>query len=99
MASVDSSGTILFSLIFSFFKKINRNLFKCILINSSIQSAVSDAGLSRAGIAAAAVAVPLVAIGGLALLSPLALGRKKRDLSDSEGTLLCLLKTRNSLSK
>ena len=51
---------------------------------SSIQSAVSDAGLSRAGIAAAAVAVPLVAIGGLALLSPLALGRKKRDL-DGEG--------------
>jgi hypothetical protein len=29
---------------------------------------------------AAAVAVPLVAIGGLALLSPLALGRKKRDV-------------------
>lgn len=51
---------------------------------SSIQSAVSDAGLSRAGIAAAAVAVPLVAIGGLALLSPLALGRKKRDL-ESDG--------------
>lgn len=45
---------------------------------------MSDAGLSRAGIAAAAVAVPLVAIGGLALLSPLALGRKKRDL-EGEG--------------
>jgi len=29
---------------------------------------------------AAAMAVPLVAIGGLALLSPLALGRKKRDV-------------------
>lgn len=50
----------------------------------SIQSAVSDAGLSRAGIAAAAVAVPLVAIGGLALLSPLALGRKKRDLESED---------------
>jgi hypothetical protein len=48
---------------------------------------VSDAGLSRAGIAAAAVAVPLVAIGGLALLSPLALGRKKRDL-EGEGNHL-----------
>lgn len=51
---------------------------------SSIQSAVSDAGFSRAGVAAA-VAVPLVAIGSLALLSPLALGRKKRDLDAVEG--------------
>lgn len=51
----------------------------------SIQSAVSDVGFSRAGIAAA-VAVPLVAIGGLALLSPLALGRKRRDLDGVEET-------------
>lgn len=51
---------------------------------SSIQNAVSDVGFSRAGIAAA-VAVPLVAIGGLALLSPLALGRKRRDLDAVEG--------------
>jgi len=49
----------------------------------SIQNAVSDVGFSRAGIAAA-VAVPLVAIGGLALLSPLALGRKRRDLDGLE---------------
>lgn len=49
----------------------------------SIQTAVSDAGFSRAGVAAA-VAVPLVAIGSLALLSPLALGRKKRDLDAVE---------------
>ena len=56
------------------------NLFDC----SSIQTAVSDAGFSRAGVAAA-VAVPLVAIGSLALLSPLALGRKKRDLDAVEG--------------
>lgn len=45
---------------------------------------MSDVGFSRAGIAAA-VAVPLVAIGGLALLSPLALGRKRRDLDSVEG--------------
>ena len=31
------------------------------------------------------MAVPLVAIGGLALLSPLALGRKRRDLDAVEG--------------
>jgi len=49
----------------------------------SIQNAVSDVGFSRAGIAAA-VAVPLVAIGGLALLSPLVLGRKRRDLDGLE---------------
>ena len=45
---------------------------------------MSDVGFSRAGIAAA-VAVTLVAIGGLALLSPLALGRKRRDLDGLEG--------------
>ena len=49
----------------------------------SVQNAISDVGFSRAGIAAA-VAVPLVAVGSLALLSPLALGRKKRDLDAAE---------------
>lgn len=45
----------------------------------TVRNAVSDLGVTGPGLAAA-VAVPLVAIGGLALLSPLALGRKKRDV-------------------
>lgn len=50
---------------------------------SNVQNAISEAGISRGGIAAA-LAVPLVAVGSLALLSPLALGRKKRDLDGLE---------------
>merc|ERR1712071_576913 len=49
----------------------------------NVQNAISEAGVSRGGIAAA-LAVPLVAVGSLALLSPLALGRKKRDLDGLE---------------
>lgn len=49
----------------------------------NVQNAISEAGISRGGIAAA-LAVPLVAVGSLALLSPLALGRKKRDLDGLE---------------
>jgi hypothetical protein len=70
-------------LLFSFFVAFLTDLFPD-HPDSSIQNAVSDVGFSRAGIAAA-VAVPLVAIGGLALLSPLALGRKRRDLDGLEG--------------
>lgn len=64
----------------SFFSRTN---FVCSFY-SSIQNAVQDIGFSRAGVAAA-VAVPLVGIGALALLSPLALGRKRRDLDGLEG--------------
>jgi len=49
----------------------------------NVQNAISEVGFSRGGIAAA-LAVPLVAVGSLALLSPLALGRKKRDLDAVE---------------
>jgi hypothetical protein len=49
----------------------------------SVRNAVSEFGISGTGVAAA-VAVPLVALGGLALLSPLALGRKKRDVDGME---------------
>lgn len=53
-----------------------------------MRNAVSDFGISGPGVAAA-MAVPLVAIGGLALLSPLALGRKKRDVDGlTEGKTL-----------
>ena len=55
------------------------NAFDC----SNVQNAISEVGFSRGGIAAA-LAVPLVAVGSLALLSPLALGRKKRDLDAVE---------------
>jgi len=51
----------------------------------NVQNAISEAGISRGGIAAA-LAVPLVAVGSLALLSPLALGRKKRDLDGLDGS-------------
>lgn len=49
----------------------------------NVQNAISEVGFSRGGLAAA-FAVPLVAVGSLALLSPLALGRKKRDLDGLE---------------